>query len=186
MPVLDLTPSMIGAMTNILKVQVSPMRAGPHVEPRTRTALLKRGMVQEVGHGLSIAIELTTEGVDALRAVGAQGADLVLQDALRAFDAEASAKTLLVALQQVAPQTISRLDGTDAWPSWVITGQSGSVGWYRSKSASGRLNKIKSDLDQVHKALPTLIERMESNLAQAKVFAAELEAVRALLEAPQA
>ena len=159
MPVLDLTPSMIGAMTNILKVQVSPMRAGPHVEPRTRTALLKRGLIQEVEHGFHSAIELT---------------------------AEASAKTLLAALQQVAPQTISRLDGTDAWPSWVITGQSGSVGWYRSKSASGRLNKIKSDLDQVHKALPTLIERMESNLAQAKVFAAELEAVRALLEAPQA
>jgi hypothetical protein len=49
-----------------------------------------------------------------------------------------------------------------------------------------RINKIKSDLDLMHKALPTLIERMESNLAQAKVFAAELEAVRVLLEAPQA
>jgi hypothetical protein len=144
-------------------------------------------MVQEVGHGLSIAIELTAEGVDALRAVGAQSADLVLQDALRTFDAEASAGALLAALRQVAPQSISRLDGTDEWPSWVTSIQrSGSVGWYRPKSASVRINKIKSDLDLMHKALPTLIERMESNLAQAKVFAAEIEAVRALLEAPQA
>jgi len=187
MPAPDLTPSMIGAMTNILKVQVSPMGTGPHVEPRTRAALLKRGMVQEVNHGLSSTIELTTEGVDALRAVGAQDSDLVLQGALRAFDAEASARALLAALQQVAPQSISRLDGTDEWPSWVTSIQrSGSVGWYRPKSASVRINKIKSDLDLMRKALPTLIERMESNLAQAKVFAAELEAVRALLEAPQA
>ncbi len=186
MPVLDLTPSMIGAMTNILKVQAYPMRPRPHIEPRTRTALLKRGMVQEVGHGLSIAIELTTEGIDALRAVGAQGADLVLQDALRTFDAEASARALLTALQQAAPKSISQLDGSTYWPSWLKLTTSTSGVWHTSRSASDKVKKIRAELHLAAAALPIAIKQREEELEQAKVFAAELEAVRALLEAPQA
>lgn len=186
MPVLDLTPSMIGAMTNILKVQAYPMRAGPHVEPRTRTALIKRGLVQEVSRGVGSVIELTAEGIEALRAVGAQGADLVLQDALRAFDAEVSAKALLAALQQAAPKSISQLDGTAYWPSWLKLTTSTSGVWHTSRSASDKVRKIRAELHLAAAALPIAIKQREEELEQAKVFAAELEAVRALLEAPQA
>jgi hypothetical protein len=186
MPALDLTPSMIGAMTNILKVQVSPMGTGSHVEPRTRAALLKRGMVQEVDHGLSSTIELTTEGVDALRTVGAQCADLVLQDALRTFDAEVSARALLTALQQVAPKSISQLDGSAYWPSWLKLTTSSSAAWHTSRSASDKVRKIRAELHLAAVALPMAIKQREAELEEAKVFAAEIEAVRALLEAPQA